>query len=160
MGQTGGLTSSGSAYCWGYNWGFGTSSPVPVAVAGGLRFTTLATGLYHTCGLTGSGAADCWGDNTYGQLGNGSYATSSIPVAVAGGLSFSALATSGDHICGLTGSGAAYCWGLNEFGQLGDGSSTTDSPIPVAVSGGLTFGALAMQLNRTRGANDELATFK
>ena len=44
------------------------------------------------------------------------------------------------HTCGLTTDGAAYCWGQNG-GQLGNGS-TTDSPVPLAVSGGLSFTAL------------------
>ncbi|MBI1967973.1 MAG: RCC1 repeat-containing protein, partial [Gemmatimonadetes bacterium] len=42
----------------------------------------------------------------------------------------------------LTSAGEAYCWGYNILGQLGDGSNTTRT-MPVAVSGGLNFSALA-----------------
>jgi alpha-tubulin suppressor-like RCC1 family protein len=77
--HTCGLTSGGAAYCWGYNYygelGNGSTSsslgttPAPVAVVGGLTFTSLTAGAFHTCGLTSGGAAYCWGSNEVGQLG-------------------------------------------------------------------------------------------
>jgi alpha-tubulin suppressor-like RCC1 family protein len=159
--HTCGLSNSGAAYCWGRNeegqLGVGTAmgpetcgigpaacSTLPLAVTGGLDFDALATSGWHTCGLTRSGAAYCWGLNDFGQLGNGSTTNSSTPVAVSGALNFSALASgqSRVHTCGLTSAGAAYCWGANSSGQLGDGS-TNNSSVPVAVSGGLSFRALA-----------------
>src|SRR5712691_4107905 len=151
------LTGAGAAYCWGYNsdgqLGNGSttssSTPVAVAVAGGVTFTAVVAGGSspvgygsHACTLTRGGAAYCWGRNSNGQLGDGSTTSSSTPVAVSGGLSFSALATGAYHTCGLTSTGAAYCWGSNSVGQLGDGS-TTSSARPVAVAGGLSFSALA-----------------
>jgi alpha-tubulin suppressor-like RCC1 family protein len=74
--------------------------------------------------------------------GLGGKTTSFSPfAAVNPGLTFS-LVSSGLHTCGVTTSGAAYCWGRNDFGGLGDGS-TTDSPVPVPVSGGLTFSSVS-----------------
>jgi hypothetical protein len=64
-------------------YGSTTSSSTPVAVAGGLSFSTLTAGEGHTCGLTSTGAASCWGDNYYGQLGRGTFGYSTVPVAVA-----------------------------------------------------------------------------
>lgn len=75
--HTCGLTSSGAAYCWGFNVygqlgrGDTLSASVPVLVAGGLTFISLTAGGGHTCGLESSGAAYCWGDNYSGQLGIG-----------------------------------------------------------------------------------------
>src|SRR3989442_1054229 len=56
-----------------------------------------------------------------------------------------AIAAGSAHACAVTTSGAAYCWGFGGDGQFGNGSTTdsADSPIPVAVSGGLSFTALA-----------------
>ena len=145
------LTSGGAAYCWGRNdagqLGDGsttTSSSIPVAVSGGLTFSAIAAGYWHTCGLTTAGAVYCWGYSDQGQLGNGSTTYSLAPVAVSGGLTFSAIAIgeAASHTCGLTDVGAAYCWGRNLEGELGNGSRTSTST-PVAVSGGLTFRAMA-----------------
>ena len=136
-----GVTSSGAAYCWGNNDRgqlgngdntgpeqcaplSGACSTTPVAVAGGLSFSTVSAGLLHTCGLTSAGAAYCWGDYNGGTLGTAPPANPGVPGAVSGGLSFSALATGGHHTCGLTGAGMAYCWGVNTLGQLGVGTTT------------------------------------
>ena len=150
------IAMSGKAYCWGRN-GFAPdpsgnyqsggqlgdgstrSSSVPVAVTGGLTFSTVSAGEDHTCGVTAAGAAYCWGSNDFGQLGSGSTANaSSVPVAVTGGLRFTGVSAGGTHTCGVTTSGAAYCWGLNVNGRLGDGS-TNASAVPVAVTGGLSY---------------------
>jgi len=152
-----GLTATGAAYCWGENGDgqlgtlaellafcqfIGPCSTTPVAVAGGLTFTSLSAaeaGL-HTCGVTEAGAAYCWGSNAFGGLGNGKITgMSPTPIAVAGGLNFVSVSAGGAHTCGVLASGEAYCWGLNWAGQLGLGTAGTDSATPLPVSGGLVF---------------------
>lgn len=140
------LTTGGAAYCWGTDdygqLGDGHPAPwrtSPVAVAGGLTFTSLsAGGIRQTCGLTAGGTAYCWGDGEYGQLGNGATANNYTPGAVSGGLTFASISVGIVHTCALTTAGAAYCWGDNFAGELGN-NSITSSSTPVAVSGGLTF---------------------
>jgi alpha-tubulin suppressor-like RCC1 family protein len=142
------LASGGAAYCWGSNdsgqLGDGTSvhRGSPVAVVGGLTFTSLSAAFSHTCGLTDSGAAYCWGANSSGQLGDGTIVGHSSPAAVVGGLTFTSLSAGILHTCGLTNSGVAYCWGGNSAGQLGDRATISRSR-PVAVEGGLTFKRLS-----------------
>jgi alpha-tubulin suppressor-like RCC1 family protein len=134
--HTCGLKFDGAAYCWGSAvLGDGTDNPsaTPVAVAGGLSFSSL-TAAYHTCGLAVSGAAYCWGRNDRGHLGDGSTTTRLVPTGVAGGLTFESLtAGSYEHTCGLAQNGDAYCWGRNGQGELGDGSRL-DSHVPTRVA--------------------------
>ncbi|MDH5199010.1 MAG: RCC1 repeat-containing protein, partial [Gemmatimonadota bacterium] len=83
-----GLTTSGTAYCWGYNGdgnlGDGTfdQSPLRKAVNGGLTFATLSVGGYHTCGRVGASAVWCWGGGYDGQLGNGERFRRNEPVQI------------------------------------------------------------------------------
>lgn len=90
-----GETTSNRAYCWGSNSmgqlgdgtganGSNTKSLTPVAVAGGLFFSQLSAGEYHTCGRNDPGAAYCWGSNVFGSVGDGTTQNRSRPVAVAG----------------------------------------------------------------------------
>jgi alpha-tubulin suppressor-like RCC1 family protein len=139
-----GLTTSGSAYCWGYNlWGqlgdgTTTERSTPTLVAGPAGpFRALVAGERHTCALTLSDEAFCWGSNAIGQLGDGTSSSSSpIPVRVAGGHKFSSLFSDDFHTCATSLDGRNYCWGANSRGQLGDGTtSTARQPVPVLLPG-------------------------
>jgi alpha-tubulin suppressor-like RCC1 family protein/uncharacterized membrane protein len=145
--HTCGVTTSGAAYCWGYN-GDGrlgdnttTERLVPTLVAGGLTFAAVSVGSDHSCGVTTSAAAYCWGNNFYGQLGDNTTTQRLVPALVAGSLTFAALSEANSYTCGVTTSGAAYCWGSNGNGQLGDGT-TTQRLVANTVAGGLTFAAV------------------
>jgi hypothetical protein len=61
---------------------------IPRAIAGGLRFRTLAAGERHTCGIVifDPEVVVCWGYNLYGQLGDGTVKSRSFPRAVLGQL--------------------------------------------------------------------------
>jgi uncharacterized protein YjdB len=150
-----GLTADGSAYCWNGGLGVGGWSETPVAVSGGVQFTSLAAGggvvdissdadiQTHICGLIVGGAAYCWGANSSGQLGTGTESDNARPQAVSGGVSFATLGAGGNYTCGLTFWGTAYCWGDNGLGQLGNGLPSRSVNVPTAVSGGLTFKTIA-----------------
>jgi alpha-tubulin suppressor-like RCC1 family protein len=149
LGATGGCgLMDHSAYCWGghlFDFGYvGSgnfdSSPTPVAVVGGLSFTSVvrspANNIYgFTCGISSTGKAYCWGANRRGQLGTevaglttcefeGEFPCSSVPVPVAGDLDMIFIATGWQFACGVGRNRAVHCWGANESGQLGDGTYT------------------------------------
>jgi alpha-tubulin suppressor-like RCC1 family protein len=82
-----GVTTTGTGYCWGYNFGAvgdGTTehraSPSPVA--GGLTFQTISSGTSYSCGIATTKALYCWGDNSNGQLGDGTITTRLVPTLV------------------------------------------------------------------------------
>jgi alpha-tubulin suppressor-like RCC1 family protein len=154
------LTVANAVYCWGWNGSgqIGDSStverPAPVPVKTGGTFTAVSVGNQHSCALSTGGAVYCWGSNGYGQLGDSTTSNHSAPVLVKGALTFAGLAAGGRHSCGLTASGAAYCWGDNTFGQLGNGTTssiTSPTLAPVAVTGGLSFTAIAAGFSHSCG---------
>jgi alpha-tubulin suppressor-like RCC1 family protein len=51
---------------------------------------------------------------------------------------FASIAT-GLHSCALSDEHLAYCWGDNTSGELGHGDTVPDTPLPVAISGGVRF---------------------
>ena len=141
------LSTAGAAYCWGYNadgqLGNNDTSlvnPMPIAVAGGLTFSTLSVSKVEgvSCGLTAAGAAFCWGDNDDGQLGDGTRTQRLSPTAVAGGLTFKSLSVGTVHVCGVATSGTAYCWGFSANGAFGDGTTGLHLT-PTVAAPGMTF---------------------
>lgn len=158
-----GFDSLGQGWCWGSDQfgqlGDGAGNPLrqyrPVAVAGGLRFTSISAGHDHTCGVIAGGGSNpahvagsawCWGSDAEGQLGDGpdGEADESAPVPVAGGHVFTGISAGGWHTCGHVGDGSIWCWGYDGNGQVGDGPASQGVKYaPVQVTGGHDFyGAL------------------
>jgi len=96
-----GLTAAGVAYCWGYNnagqlgdggglLGGGQTDlfnkAVPTAVVGGLRFSSVSAGGYHTCAMSTTAIAYCWGRNYSGALGIPNVVIGGVPVVVVSGV--------------------------------------------------------------------------
>ena len=143
------IAADGTAFCWGF---------LAVPVAGrhtepsfqpnaepveGIRFRQLSAGTRHTCGVASDDKAYCWGSDAVGA--GPDLLEADHPVAVTGGIRFRSVHSGGVSSCGLDDAGAAFCWGANASGEVGTmpvgGTQVFDRP--VAVSGGLTFRALA-----------------
>jgi alpha-tubulin suppressor-like RCC1 family protein len=136
-----------------------------VVTAGQVTFTSVESGLFHTCGIDGSGTVFCWGANDFGQSGPApsllpcsSVACRYAPGPVPAGLSFASLTLGFHTTCALSASGEAHCWGANYAGQLGIDVATFSSATPVSVSGQRTFTWLNSGLNHSCGvATDGVA---
>lgn len=154
-----GLSSDGSAYCWGGNAygqiGDGTTATAytPQLITG-YTFVSLTAGGQHTCGLTSGGAGYCWGENVFGQLGIGNTILQTAPHAVTmpSATSFASMTAGSLATCALSTSGSAYCWGGNSSGQLGDGTVTSRSlPGSVLLPAGTVLSQLVSGGNHTCG---------
>jgi len=156
-GYTCGSITTGDMYCWGVSWfgvlgngSFGSFSPgpTPTLVAGGHQWTDVAAGMYYVCAIASGGSVFCWGSGGAGELGNGNIGHGSadnvaIPTVISGGGTFGSVSIeSSGGACAITLTKAAMCWGSGVDGRLGNGTETPTA-IPVAVSGGLSFDALA-----------------
>lgn len=125
--HTCGVTITGDGYCWGLgDVGQLGSKPLddcanaipecaggPQLVSGGHKWTSIASGRYHSCGLATDGETYCWGANGTGALGVGSATpdSSTIPLRVVGNEHFTSIALGMEQSCGLTADGRALCWG-------------------------------------------------
>ena len=140
-----GLRANGSAWAWGNNTGgrlgdnttTTKSSPVSV-VGGGVLWTQLSAGNYHSLGLRADGTAWAWGNGGNGRLGDNTGVSKTSPVSVVGGgVLWVQLSAGYNHSLGVRADGTAWAWGSNSSLQLGDGTSTSKSS-PVSVIGGFT----------------------
>ena len=164
-GYTCGIITTGDMYCWGVSWfgvfgngSFGSLSPgaTPTLVSGGHQWTDVATGMYYVCAVASGGSVFCWGGGGAGELGNGNIGHGSadnvaIPTPISGAGTFGSVSigTLGGA-CTITLTKAAMCWGGGVDGRLGNGTDTPTG-VPVAVSGGLSFDALATSGSGTCG---------
>ncbi len=147
------ITTSGQAYCWGYNaYGqIGDNStgrrltPTPVNTTTGLTTTNVAqisAGNGWTCAVTTAGQAYCWGHNYNGELGSAGSHSTPYAVDTSTGLTTTNVARISAGVqqtCAVTTAGQAYCWGANGSAQLGDGTKTNRAtPTAVNTTTGLT----------------------
>jgi alpha-tubulin suppressor-like RCC1 family protein len=87
-----------------------------------------------------------WGDNTDGQLGNGTPASSSVPVPVRmpQGVTAQSLAAGGNFSLAIGSDSNLYAWGDNSTGQLGNASPTgSNVPVQVPLAPGVTPSSIA-----------------
>lgn len=100
--STCGITTDGSAYCWGLNdhsqlgstpqafcpsvasTSTGLCNLSPTLVGGLGAVVAIDPGIDHTCAITTANQVVCWGNNTRGQLGDGTLTARSTPALVLG----------------------------------------------------------------------------
>lgn len=158
------LTTTQTAYCWGYN-RFGmvgngsvADEPFPLAVVGGLTFSSLSAAHMRTCAVALDGAVYCWGRGGRMQLGNAAatldvcdgFECSMSPRALGDGQRYSVVSTGRMHTCAIADDGSLRCWGENGSGQVGDGTYV-DAGAPAAIGAGRRFTHVSAGDNHTCG---------
>jgi alpha-tubulin suppressor-like RCC1 family protein len=156
------FSSDGTVYAWGDNrfgqLGFTSSETCPDPSGASVACTTrptvvpalfgfrdIAAGARHSVGVKADGTLWAWGDNTFGELGDGTFTSRSTPMQVTALSNVIGAAAAGNDldpagytVAGLR-DGSIWTWGSNKFGQLGDGTRT-DRATPTQV---LNIGTLA-----------------
>ena len=94
------------------------STPAGAAVCPPQCTSPIAAGGLHSVALQTDGSVIAWGDNSFGQLGNGSFTSSAAPVAVTGLRSVSSVAAGRTHSLALTSQGAVMAWGTTPTENL------------------------------------------
>ncbi|MBX7210869.1 MAG: M36 family metallopeptidase [Verrucomicrobiaceae bacterium] len=105
------------------------------AVVAGSQFIKLSSSKYFyqvTAGIKADGTLWSWGYGIYGQLGNGSTATTYTPTQVGTATNWSSVSVGGQHVLATKSDGTLWAWGYNGYGQLGDGTNTQrNSPVQI-----------------------------
>jgi alpha-tubulin suppressor-like RCC1 family protein len=133
-----GVSGQGSLFCWGNNAlgqaGDGTrlNSYQPVAVAGGLEWSTVSVGTYHVCGIDTQRRLHCWGGDRWSvALGyppfndctaprfEPTWPCSDTPIPDFSDGTYDWIEAGLYQTCAGTNGGNAVCWGTNDHGQLG-----------------------------------------
>jgi uncharacterized repeat protein (TIGR01451 family) len=95
----------------------------------------------HTVALKADGSVWDWGNNTYGQLGDGSTASSSAPVQTQSLAGVAAVSAGSDFTVALKSDGTVWAWGDDSSGQAGpqpQGSTIRVTPAQVPNLSGVT----------------------
>jgi alpha-tubulin suppressor-like RCC1 family protein len=106
-----------------------TNRITPTQIGTESDWLSVAVGGFNTSGIKTNNTLWAWGDNTFGQLGDGTYDTRTTPRQIGTTSDWSTAAVGsniyGAHSIGLKTNGTLWAWGNNGYGQLGDG--TTDN---------------------------------
>ena len=120
--------TDGTLWCWGISsngqGGLGSgggSHDIPMQeVTGGVDWTVVDGGGYHSCALREDGTAWCTGWNDQGATGmNTTAGQLSTFTQVESSAQWSSLSTGTMHTCAIRKDGTLWCWGRNFENQLG-----------------------------------------
>jgi alpha-tubulin suppressor-like RCC1 family protein len=119
--------------------------PVKVKLPSGTKITQVRQGCDFTVALTSAGSALTWGDNTFGQLGDGTFTERNVPTfaGLPSGVTVTALGAGNRHSLALTSKGQVLAWGVGTSGELGQGSFMgSATPVRARIPANLAVTAL------------------
>jgi len=119
------IQEDGSLWTWGDNYygQLGNNRPSsygisPVKITSIGKVVSISAGINYSMAIKENGSLMSWGDNTYGQLGDGSWTNRYTPVQVSGLSGVKEI--SAGSFCGMaiTGDGNAWSWGQTLEGDF------------------------------------------
>lgn len=137
--------------------------PIPQCLKSEGTAIQISAGDNHIIALNNNGEVLAWGDNSFGQLGDGTYDNRNIPVQVRGSHGTNhlndiiAISSGAWHSLALNNNGEVFAWGGNIRGQLGSGNFTTRENIPIQVKGPGGVGHLNKVIAISAGERHSLA---
>ena len=116
-----------------------TSNSTPQQI--GTGFASVSVGANHTVAIKTDGSLWAWGDNTYGQLGDGTFdalsnGVSQHPTPKQIGTGFASVFAGPVNTFAIKTDGSLWAWGGNDYGQLGDGTIFAINPTPQQIGTG------------------------
>ena len=135
------LDTTGKIWAWGANYSYslgdGTSTqrntPTQAKLPNDHTFTQISIGSQSSKALDDQNQAWAWGDNRYGQVGDGTAATTNNPIQVKGGHKFSKISAYFSQTIAIDTTGQAWGWGSNSSGQLGDNDTRNYRTLPTKI---------------------------
>lgn len=99
----------------------------------------VTAGFSRSCAVGSDRRAYCWGAGNFGQLGNGSTASSTTPVPVTALSNVLQVSSRGfgalEVGCAVLTSGGVHCWGYGALGGMGNNTTVAVNQAPVVVNG-------------------------
>jgi uncharacterized protein YjdB len=150
-------------YCWGANSAgqlgivtAGSNSQVPVAVAGGYTFVSVAPGQYNTCATTATREVYCWGrilywDDYYQSV----YGFGAKPPTLIGTGMVAVVSGMDGNYCSVDPAGLGYCWVLEYHSFNGPVAPIIHGPVSSIIS----FTTLRMGLGHVCGISSSGPTY-
>jgi alpha-tubulin suppressor-like RCC1 family protein len=133
------VTTQGQVLTWGDN-AFGelgdnlaladATTPVFAQIPPGVKVVGAVGGSFHFLARTDTGDVLAWGDNTFGQLGDGTFTQRNVPAFADVPSGVTQLGAGNRHSLALTSQGQVLDWGQGADGELGNGTFV-GSPTPV-----------------------------
>lgn len=133
------VTTQGQVLVWGDN-GLGelgdnlaladATTPVFAQIPAGVKVVGAVGGSFHFLARTDTGDVLAWGDNTFGQLGDGTFTQRNVPTFADLPSGVTQLGAGNRHSVALTSQGQVLDWGQGADGELGNGTFV-GSPTPV-----------------------------